>query len=138
MGNIFLVTRSCSFFELETQANALSNPPISIAPLLVPYLSPKSDMKLKHGVIGLLKHVSQTASTRSILGEARVLQALRTCRVFVDTADISVVVQMSAINLTKHLCTHNGASTSIPPDITSEFISLYSTELYRMCDGQGR
>ena len=61
-------------------------------------------------MIGLLKHVSQTASTRPILGEARVLQALRTCRVFGDTSDVSVVVQMSAINLTKHLCTHDGMS----------------------------
>ena len=96
----------------ETQANALSTPPISIASLLVPYLSPKTDFKLKHGVIGLLKHISQTASTRQVLGEAKILQALRTSRVFSDAADISVVVQMSAINLTKHLCTHNGMTTT--------------------------
>lgn len=84
--------------------------PVSITPSLVRHLTPTTDIKVKHGVIGLLKHLAQSQPIRAILGEARVLESLRTCEVFGDKADIAEPVQMSAINLAKHLCTANGNS----------------------------
>lgn len=63
---------------------------------------------MKHGVIGLLKHLAQAPANRTVLGQAKVLEYLRTCEVFREKADIAEIVQMSAINLAKHLCTNNG------------------------------
>ncbi|EJD06025.1 uncharacterized protein FOMMEDRAFT_104451 [Fomitiporia mediterranea MF3/22] len=91
----------------ENNSIALVNAPISITPHLVKYLAPATDLKVKHGVIGLLKHLAQSSPNRKVLGEAHVIESLRSCEVFSENADIAEIVQMSAINLAKHLCTHN-------------------------------
>ncbi|KAL5511837.1 hypothetical protein ACEPAH_5055 [Sanghuangporus vaninii] len=91
----------------ENRSIVLVKEPISITPHLVKRLMPSTDIKVKHGVIGLLKHLAQSPSIRGILGDAQVLRALRTCEVFSDKADVAEPVQMSAINLAKHLCTNN-------------------------------
>lgn len=65
---------------------------------------------MKHGVIGLLKHLAQSPPNRRVFGEARVIESLRSCGIFGEKADIGEIVQMSAINLTKHLCTNNGVA----------------------------
>lgn len=91
----------------EQHAIDLMKPPVSITNLLAVYLQDGIDMKVKHGVIGLLKHISQTPANRPVLGHGRILEALRTSQVFSEKSDIAEVVQMSAINLTKHMCTNN-------------------------------
>ncbi|KAL5529049.1 hypothetical protein ACEPAG_5023 [Sanghuangporus baumii] len=91
----------------ENRSIVLVKEPISITPHLVKRLIPSTDIKVKHGIIGLLKHLAQSPSIRGILGDAQVLRALRTCEVFGDKADIAEPVQMSAINLAKYLCTNN-------------------------------
>ncbi|KAL5533312.1 hypothetical protein ACEPAF_5088 [Sanghuangporus sanghuang] len=91
----------------ENRSIVLVKEPISITPHLVKRLMPHTDIKVKHGVIGLLKHLAQSPSIRGILGDAQVLRALRTCEVFSDKADVAEPVQMSAINLAKYLCTNN-------------------------------
>lgn len=91
----------------ESHSVAFVNPPTSAVPLLVKHLTPETDIKVKHGVIGLLKHIAQTPSNRPVLGRANVLEKLRTSEVFREKADIAEIVQMSAINLAKHLCTNN-------------------------------
>lgn len=94
--------------ELENHSVTLVKPPISITPHLVHHLTPESDWKVKHGVVGLLKHLSQSPANRPVIGEAQAIQRLRTCQLFSEKGDMVEVVQMSGINLTKHLCTHNG------------------------------
>ncbi|KAI5122938.1 hypothetical protein M0805_006820 [Coniferiporia weirii] len=95
----------------EKYSVTLVKPPFSITSLLMGHLTVATDMKVKHGVIGLLKHLAQSSSNRSVLGEAGVLEALHTCQIFSDKADIAEIVQMSAINLSKHLCTNNVANS---------------------------
>ena len=92
---------------LEHHSVALVKPPISVVPLLVGHLRPETDLKVKHGIIGLLKHLSQAIPNRPLLGEAGVLQCLRQSEVFGEKADIAEIVQMSAIGLSKHMCTGN-------------------------------
>lgn len=91
----------------------LVQPPISIVPLLQAQLHPETDLKVKHGIIGLLKHLSQALPNRSVLGEAGVLQSLQQSQVFGKCADVADIVQMSAIGLSKHMCTGNGECQSL-------------------------
>ena len=112
------------------------DPPNSIIALLSPHLQASTDIKVKHGVIGLLKHIAQTPASRPVLGNGRILESLRTSDVLCQKSDIAEIVQMSAINLTKHMCTNNG---------TQEFSFGYydytlrthsfSGELYCLCFG---
>lgn len=67
-------------------------------------------MKVKHGILALLKHLAQGPSNRSVLGQDGVITGLVSCRIFDERADIADVVQMSAIGVAKHLCTNNGIS----------------------------
>lgn len=110
----------------EQHAIDIMKPPLSIADLLVVYLQDAIDIKVKHGVIGLLKHISQTPANRPVLGHGRILEALRTSQVFSERSDISEVVQMSAINLTKHMCTNNSMRISV----SSAVIRLRGCFLY--------
>lgn len=93
----------------EAICNALVQPPLSLAPVLVKFLAPSCDLKLKHGVLGLLKNVSHAQGTRIILGEAGTIEALATSGVWGRTADIAEIVQLSAIGVAKHLCSGNRA-----------------------------
>ncbi|CAE6465396.1 unnamed protein product [Rhizoctonia solani] len=57
---------------------ALVAPPSSIVPDLVPFITPNTDMKVKHGVLGLLKHLAQPVPNKMVLGDAGILEALST------------------------------------------------------------
>jgi len=91
----------------ENNSTALVKPPISVTSYLAHFLKPGTDLKVKHAVISLLKHLSQSPSNRPALGEGHVLEGLRTCDIFGEKSDFSEIVQMPAINLAKHLCTNN-------------------------------
>ena len=66
------------------------------------------DIKLKHGALGLLKHLSQSTANRTVLGEAGILDKLVKSQVWSDKTDMAETVQLSAIGSAKHLCTGNG------------------------------
>ncbi len=63
---------------------------------------------MKHGVIGLLKHLAQSQGCRAALGEADIIQRLATSQIWSEKADMVEIVQVAAIGVAKHMC--NGDS----------------------------
>lgn len=99
----------------ETNSTALLSPPLSLAPLLSSdsLLSPATDIKVKHGVIGLLKHLAQSSvnstTNRTFLSRSGVVQRLVASGIWDERGDpMAEVVQMGAIGVVKHLCNGNG------------------------------
>jgi hypothetical protein len=79
-------------------------------------LSPGTDIKVKHGAIGLLKHLAQSSVNspvnRAFLGESGVIQRLVASGIWDKRGDpMAEVVQMGAIGVVKHLCNGSGKST---------------------------
>lgn len=71
------------------------------------------DIKVKHGVIGLLKHLAQSSTNsptnRAALSESGVVHRLVSSGIWDEKGDaMAEVVQMGAIGVVKHLC--NGSS----------------------------
>ncbi|KIM87000.1 hypothetical protein PILCRDRAFT_815433 [Piloderma croceum F 1598] len=98
----------------ETNSTALLSPPLSLAPLLSSdsLLSPATDIKVKHGVIGLLKHLAQSSANsptnRAFLSESGVVPRLVANGIWDQRGDaMAEVVQMGAIGVVKHLCNGN-------------------------------
>ncbi|KAF8344201.1 uncharacterized protein EI90DRAFT_3028678 [Cantharellus anzutake] len=89
----------------EARCVALVQPPVSLVPNLLNLLDPKMDLKLKHGVLGLLKHLSQPQRNRNYLGELGTIEAIIRSKVWDNAADLADVVQLSAIGIVKHLVT---------------------------------
>ena len=83
-------------------------PPVSLAPDLAQLLEPETDIKVKHGVIGLLKHLAQSQGCRAALGEAGIIQRLGTSQIWGEKADMVEIIQVGAIGVAKHMC--NGDS----------------------------
>ena len=83
-------------------------PPILLGPDLAALLEPETDIKVKHGVIGLLKHLAQSQGNRAALGQAAVIQRLATSQIWSERADMVEIIQVSAIGVAKHMC--NGDS----------------------------
>ncbi|QRW00062.1 hypothetical protein RhiJN_28080 [Ceratobasidium sp. AG-Ba] len=105
---------------------ALVAPPSSIVPDLVPFITPAADMKLKHGVLGLLKHLAQPTPNKIVLGDAGVLEALATSNIWDSESDRAEAVQISAVGIAKHLCLSNVSNTVrlvLPPPIATSAIS---------------
>ena len=72
---------------------------------------------MKHGVVGLLKHLAQSSgnspSNRAALSDSGVLQRLVKSGIWVQRGDPMVeVVQMGAIGVVKHLCNNSGEQTT--------------------------
>ncbi|KII88576.1 hypothetical protein PLICRDRAFT_54405 [Plicaturopsis crispa FD-325 SS-3] len=95
----------------ETHATLLLAPPHNLASLLSspPLLSLATDVKVKHGVIGLLKRIAQSSAhsptNRSLLGEAGIVQRLSESGVWDERSDVMAeVVQIAAIGVVKHMC----------------------------------
>ncbi|KAI6109851.1 hypothetical protein F5141DRAFT_811938 [Pisolithus sp. B1] len=95
----------------EPQSTLLLSPPHDIAQLLSSevLLSQSTDIKLKHGVIGLLKHLSQascnSAPNRMALNIAKVVERVLSSGVLDERSDaMADVVQVNAIGIVKHLC----------------------------------
>lgn len=93
---------------LDDYCIGLVAPPSSVIPDLVPFITPAADMKLKHGVLGFLKHLAQPTPNKNVLGDAGVLEALATSNVWDRESDRAEAVQASAIGIAKHLCLNNG------------------------------
>ena len=101
----------------EFHATLLLSPPHSIAQLLSSeaLLSPTTDLKLKHGVIGLLKHLSQASVhsvlNRTALSNAGIIERIVASGVWDDRSDVMAdIVQVNAIGVIKHLCNSSSMS----------------------------
>lgn len=97
----------------ELEAVTLLSPPHSLAPVLASrhIISPTTDLKLKHGVLGLLKHMAQSSPSPIVhnpLAEARLVQHICDSGLFEDKGDaMTEVVQLNAIGVVKHMCNAN-------------------------------
>ncbi|KAK7467122.1 hypothetical protein VKT23_004181 [Stygiomarasmius scandens] len=102
----------------EKKSLILLSPPHSLAPILAsPHLlSPDSDIKVKHGVLGFLKHLAQSSSQSSpiskLLGQAGLIQRICDSGVWDERTDVMAeVIQVSAIGVVKHMCNANVENT---------------------------
>jgi hypothetical protein len=99
----------------EPHATTLLSPPHSLAVVLAsPYLlAPSADIKLKHGILGLTKHLAQSASQSTVINtaltEAGIVQRITASGVWDEKADaMADVIQLNAIGIVKYLCVTNG------------------------------
>src|SRR5882757_1121823 len=99
---------------LEAHSQAIVKPPISLGDRLASLLDKDLDIKIKHGVIGLLKNLSQSAGNRSCLGKAGIITKLADSQIWADKSGVVEIVQVTAIGTAKHLCNGNGKRTEIP------------------------
>ncbi|KAI0273370.1 hypothetical protein BC834DRAFT_853485 [Gloeopeniophorella convolvens] len=83
------------------------NPPASLGPDLAALLRPEADIKVKHGVIGLLRHLAYAAPARAPLGEAGIVERLVASNIFQSSSDPVEMVQVNAIGIAKHLSNGN-------------------------------
>ncbi|KZT59782.1 hypothetical protein CALCODRAFT_449714 [Calocera cornea HHB12733] len=95
----------------EAHCLALAAPPLSFTPNLIMLLDRKTDIRLKHGVIGLLKNMAQAPGNRSVIGDAGTLEALAASRIWDQKWDIAETVQLSAIGVCKHLAQSNAPNS---------------------------
>ncbi|KAF8902129.1 hypothetical protein CPB84DRAFT_1729336 [Gymnopilus junonius] len=92
-------------------AAALLSPPYSLAPVLssIHFFSPSTDIKLKHGILGLLKHLSQFSKLSPVipktLADVIIIDCITTSGIWDEKSDaMADVIQLSAIGVAKHLC----------------------------------
>jgi hypothetical protein len=116
--SLYLINHLTPYQENNTVA--LLSPPHSLAPILtsIHLLSPSTDIKLKHGIIGLLKHLAQSSPQsyliHTALGNAGVVESIAKSGVWDEKTDaMAEVVQVSAIGVVKHLCNANGKFTPL-------------------------
>lgn len=95
-------------------AEALLSSPYSLAPVLASeeFLSPSTDLRLKHGILGLLKHIAQSAKMSLIvskaLGEVGIIKRISGSGVWDEKTDaMANIIQLNAIGVAKHLCNGN-------------------------------
>ncbi|KAJ6630755.1 hypothetical protein B0H10DRAFT_2160153 [Mycena sp. CBHHK59/15] len=113
----------------ENNSGVLLSPPHSLAPFLTsPHLlSTSTDIKVKHGVIGLLKHLAQSCAQSPVihdaLSSAGVVKHVSESGVWDEKTDeMADIVQVSAIGIVKYMCNANVENTfvlvlpSIPAD----------------------
>jgi len=96
---------------LASRATVLLSPPYSLASVLASpsFLSPSTDVKLKHAVLGFLKNLALSANlsptVHRSLGDAGIVHRLTDSGIWDERADIMAdVVQLNAIGVVKHLC----------------------------------
>ncbi len=91
-------------------------------------LSPAIDIKLKHGIIGLLKHMAQASLSPDIhmpLCEAGIVQSVSRSGVWDEKTDkMGEVVQLSAIGVVKHMCGANGMGDLILSQTLTQIVVL--------------
>lgn len=70
------------------------------------------DIKLKHGVLGLLKHIASFSKLSPLvpatLGSVNIVPVIVASGILDEKSDVMAeIVQLSAIGVTKHLCNAN-------------------------------
>ena len=99
----------------DAHATALVKAPISITPHLAELLAPDVDIKVKHGVVGLLKHLAVPKENRAVLGQAGIMHRLADSEIWTDKYDSVEIVQVATIGVAKHMC--NGNREWCPPPL---------------------
>ncbi|KAJ7709953.1 hypothetical protein B0H17DRAFT_1324761 [Mycena rosella] len=104
----------------EKNSTVLLSPPHSLAPFLTsPHLlSASTDIKVKHGVIGLLKHLAQSCAQSAVIHDALVaagvVKAVSRSGVWDEKTDeMAEIVQVSAIGIVKYMCNANVENTFV-------------------------
>lgn len=99
---------------------ALVSPPYNLAPVLASdhLLSSSTDIKVKHGVIGLLKHLAQAPAHSHVidnaLGKAGIVRRIAESGVWDEKTDaMADIVQLGAIGVVKHMCNANGNTSKL-------------------------
>ncbi|KAH9484292.1 hypothetical protein JR316_0003773 [Psilocybe cubensis] len=92
-------------------ATALLSKPYSLAPVLASshFFSTSTDIKLKHGILGLLKHLSQFSKLSSVipisLAEVGIIDRISASGIWDEKSDaMADVIQLNAIGVAKHMC----------------------------------
>ncbi|KDR81566.1 hypothetical protein GALMADRAFT_239590 [Galerina marginata CBS 339.88] len=92
-------------------ATTLISTPYSLAPVLSSphFFSPSTDIKLKHGILGLLKHLSQFSKISPIipttLAEVGIIERIAASGIWDEKTDaMADVIQLNAIGVAKHMC----------------------------------
>lgn len=95
----------------EKFSTALLSPPHSLAPVLASayFFSPAADVKLKHGILGLLKHLAQSSTLsptiHTSLGDAGIIRRITESDIWSEKANaMADIVQLNAIGVVKHMC----------------------------------
>ncbi|KAG6889311.1 hypothetical protein C0995_001967 [Termitomyces sp. Mi166 len=98
----------------EKNCKALVSPPYLLTPVLASHhlLSSSTDIKVKHGVLGLLKHLAQAPPSsvviQNALGEAEIIWRIAESGVWDEKGDaMADIVQLSAIGVVKHMAGAN-------------------------------
>lgn len=86
---------------------------------------------MKHGVLGLLKHLAQSYSQSHVvdtaLGDARIVQRVSECGIWDEKADaMAEIVQLGAIGVVKHMCNASG-NTLIYLNLGSRLTEIFET-----------
>ncbi|KAJ7940684.1 hypothetical protein B0H13DRAFT_2246066 [Mycena leptocephala] len=102
----------------EKNSTVLLSSPHSLAPFLTSkhLLSPSTDIKVKHGVIGLLKHLAQSCAQSAVIHDAlqsaEVVKHVSRSGVWDEKTDeMADIVQVSAIGIVKYMCNANVENT---------------------------
>ncbi|KAJ7097972.1 hypothetical protein B0H15DRAFT_823645 [Mycena belliarum] len=104
----------------EKNSAVLLSPPHSLAPFLTSshLLSASIDIKVKHGIIGLLKHLAQSCAQSAVIHDALVnagvVKAVAKSGVWDERTDeMAEIVQVSAIGIVKYMCNANVENTFV-------------------------
>ncbi|KAJ6502596.1 hypothetical protein C8R45DRAFT_977130 [Mycena sanguinolenta] len=102
----------------EKNSTVLLSAPHSLASFLTSrhLLSPSTDIKVKHGVIGLLKHLAQSCAQSAVIHDAllraEVVKHVSRSGVWDEKTDeMADIVQVSAIGIVKYMCNANVENT---------------------------
>lgn len=129
--------RGSYILSLDAHAKALVNSPVSLIPDLATLLAPEIDIKVKHGVVGLLKHIAVPKDNRVVLGQEGILPKLAASEIWTDKHDSVEIVQLATIGVAKHMC--NGSGKLILDclaDAQTEAYPQPSTPSYSCCRTQ--
>ncbi|GJJ12165.1 hypothetical protein Clacol_006406 [Clathrus columnatus] len=108
--DLLLICATLSLANLarrESHCTTLVQAPISIVSDIIPLLDGQTDIKVRHGALGLLKHLAQTTATQAALSEAMIIEKLLEMEIWSEKLDMAEPVQLLAIGTVKHLCTNN-------------------------------
>ncbi|KAL7411517.1 hypothetical protein BDY24DRAFT_133023 [Mrakia frigida] len=114
----------------ESNCIALLAPPSPLLSRILPLLSPKTDLKLQHGLVGLLKNLAIPDANKSILGSARVSELVVEMGCLDKERDNVGSVQGGAVGILKFLAkgsVENALRIVLPSSSSSSTPALLHT-----------
>jgi hypothetical protein len=133
LGNLTRKGEQSLYYDVRLAYGRLRSAPIAVSLLSSPYslasiiscdrfFSPSTDIKLKHGIIGLLKHLAQFSKISPIiptsLAQVDIIGRIATSGVWDNRSDaMADVIQLNAIGVAKHMCNSSRMSYTLHPTI---------------------